>query len=103
MARWSFARNTWTTAAIADATNLTDNNHVALQGGSTTTKPIASEVYIVGQATASAPNIMMFARDSTVAATLTNGGTNASLDPSTAALAAPPQPFTTATTDPQRS
>lgn len=106
MARWSFKVGSWTTAAIADTTGLTDNNHVALQGGSSTQKLIVSEIYIGGQATSSAPNYMLFSRDSTVGATLTaltTGQSNASLDPSTAALAAPPQPFVAATTDPQRS
>ena len=58
-----------------------------------------------GQATSSAPSIMVVARDSTIGATLslTAGAKDAALDPASAALAAPPVAFTIATTPPQRS
>lgn len=60
-----------------------------------------------GQASSSAPSIMVFSRDSTVGVTLTaltTGESDASVDPATAALAAPPVPFTqTSSTKPQRS
>lgn len=102
MARWSANAPSLTSAAIADTTNLTDASYLALQGGSASQKLNILEVYIGGQAAASAPNYFLLARDSTVGATL-SGARNAALDPSTAALAAPPLPFTTATTKPQRS
>lgn len=102
MARWSSNEPTWTTAALADTTNLTSTNYHALQGGVAGQRINVLEVYIGGQANASAPNIMMFARDSTVGATLSVGRT-AALDPATAALTNPPVTFNTATTPPQRS
>lgn len=102
MARWSSNQPTWTTAALADTTNLTDTTYHALQGGSSTQRINVLEVYAGGQASASAPNILLFARDSTVGATL-SVGRNVPLDTATAALAAPPVTFNTATTKPQRA
>lgn len=102
MARWSANVPTITSAAIADATNLTDGSYLALQGGSGTQRSNILEVYAGGQASASAPNILQLARDSTVGATL-SGARMVALDPASAALAAPPVAFTTATTKPQRS
>lgn len=102
MARWSASETTWTPVAVADATNFTDTGYHALQGGSTTQRSNILEVFMGGQATTSAPSIMLFGRDSTVGATLSVGRL-AALDPATAALAAPPVVFNTASTKPQRS
>jgi hypothetical protein len=102
MARWSSNETTWTPTAVADTTNFTDTGYHALQGGSTTQRINVLEVYMGGQATTSAPSIMLVARDSTVGATL-SVGRNVALDPATAALAAPMVTFNTATTKPQRS
>jgi hypothetical protein len=102
MARWSAAVGTFTPVAVADATNFTSGGFLALQGGSGTQRSNILEVFCGGQATASAAQQLVLARDSTVGATL-SGGTTAALDPATAALAAPPVGFTTATTKPQRS
>lgn len=102
MARWSANVPTWTPVAVADTTNFTDAGHMSLQGGSSTQVNKIIEVFMGGQATASAPCIMLLARDSTVGATLSVGRL-AALDPATAALAAPPVVFNTATTKPQRS
>ena len=102
MARWSANVPTWTPVAVADTTNFTDAGHMSLQGGSSTQVSKLLEVFMGGQATASAPTIMLVARDSTVGATLSVGRL-AALDPATAALAAPPVVFNTATTKPQRS
>lgn len=102
MARWSAALPNWTPVAVADATNFTSGGFQALQGGSSTQRLNVTEIYMGGLAPSSAPAQMVVARDSTVGATL-SGGTNAALDPSTAALAAPPTNFGTATTKPQRS
>lgn len=102
MARWSTSVPTWTPVAVADTTAFTDNGYHALQGGSSTQRLSILELFMGGQATASAPSIMQFGRHSTVGATLT-AARLAALDPSTAALAAPPLPFVASTTKPQRS
>jgi hypothetical protein len=106
MANWSFKLSTWTPVAVADATNYTDNGYQGLMGGSTTQRLLIKEIRMGGQATSSAPCIMLFSRDSTVQATptaLTTGQSNAALDPATAALAAPMVAFTASSTKPQRS
>lgn len=87
---------------MADATNFTSSGFIALQGGSSTQLNKVSEVYMGGLAGASSPAQMIVARDSTVGATL-SGGTQAALDPASAALAAPPVGFSIASTKPQRS
>ena len=102
MARWSANVPTWTPVAVADTTNFTDAGHMSLQGGSSTQVNKLIEVYMGGQAGASSPSIMLLARDSTVGVTLSVGRL-AALDPATAALAAPPVVFNTATSKPQRS
>lgn len=106
MAKRSFSVTTWTPVAVADNTNYTDSGYMGLMGGSTTQRLTIQEVYMGGQATASAPCIMVLARDSTVQATptaLTTGQYDAALDPSTAALAAPAVSFVASTTKPKRS
>lgn len=102
MARWSSNETTWTPIAVADATNFTDTGYHALQGGSTTQVIDIVEVFVGGQATASAPTFLMLARDSTIGVTL-SVGRFAAAHPSTAALGAPPVTFNTASTKPQRS
>lgn len=102
MAKWSASVPTWTPVAVADTTAFTDNGHHTLQGGSGTQRINVCEVYMGGQASANAPTIMQFGRNSTVGATLT-GGRLAALSPATAALAAPPTAYQVSTTKPQRS
>jgi len=102
MARWATQVPTWTTAAIADTTALTDGNHHTIQGGSTTQRGELRRIYVSGQAAASAPQIMVCGRTATAGTTLTTARM-ASLDPATAALAAPPSCYTAATTDPGRN
>ena len=102
MARWSANQTNLTPVAVADATNFTDAGYMAIQGGSTTQFINVLEVFMGGIATSSAPSAMVVARDSTVGVTLSVGRL-AALHPSTAALAAPPVAFSTATTKPQRS
>ena len=102
MARWGAAIPSWTPVAVADTTNMTDNGHQTLQGGSATQRGEAREIYLGGQAGASSPTFMVFGRNSTVGATLT-AARLAALDPSTAALAAPPVSYAASTTKPQRS
>ena len=106
MAKRSFKVATWTPTAVADATNYTDNGYMGLMGGSSTQRLVIHEIEMGGQASVTSPMIMLFSRDSTVQATptaLTTGQSDAALDPATAALAAPPVPFTASTTKPQRS
>lgn len=102
MARWASVVPTWTPTAVADTTNMTDNGHHTLQGGSSTQRGELREVYIGGQAGASSPTYLVVGRNSTVGATLT-AARLAALDPSSAALAAPPLPYIASTTKPQRS
>jgi hypothetical protein len=102
MARWSVNETNWTPVAVADATNFTDAGYMAVQGGSSTQRTNLLEVFMGGLAGASAPCAMTVSRDSTVGGTLSVGRL-AALDPATAALAAPPVAFNTATTKPQRS
>lgn len=102
MARWSANETNWTPVAVADAANFTNTGYMALQGGSGTQRINILEVFMGGLAGASSPSAMVVARDSTVGATLSVGRLT-SLDPASAALAAPPVVFNTATTLPQRS
>jgi len=102
MARWSAPFPTYTPTAVADTVNMTDSGHHTLQGGSSTQRIELREVYLGGQAGASSPTYMVLGRTSTVGATLT-AGRFAALDPSTAALAAPPVNYQISTTKPQRS
>jgi len=94
-----------TPTATADTTNLADTTYLAIQGGTSTQRIRLEEVYLGGQAGSSSPTFMLVSRDSTVGITLSNGTgcTDAAFDPATAALAAAPASFNTATTKPQRS
>jgi hypothetical protein len=103
---WSFKVSTFTPVAVADTANFTDAGYMGLMGGSTTQRININDVYMGGQATSSAPSLMILARDSTVQATptaLSTGNSNAALDPATAALAAAQIAFVASTTKPQRS
>lgn len=102
MARWGAAIPSWTPVAVADTTNMTDGGHQTIQGGSATQRGELREVYLGGQAGASSPTFMVLGRNSTVGGTLT-AARLAALDPSTAALAAPPVSYAASTTKPQRS
>jgi hypothetical protein len=109
MARRIVAFTTITPTATADAaTVLADGTYPwVLQGGSSTQQNKVWEISLNGQAaSSSSPTFMLLARDSTVGATgpsLSSGGTDASLDPSTVALTAAPITANTWTTKPQRS
>jgi hypothetical protein len=105
MALRSLSVITFTPTATADTANLADTTYIAIQGGTSTQRIRVEDVYMGGQAGASAPTLMLLSRDSTVGATLSlgSGCTDAALDPATAALAAAPATFNTATTKPQRS
>lgn len=105
MAKRSVSHRGITPTATADTTNLVDLTYpFVIQGGSSTQENRISEVYMGGQATASAPTYMQLGRDSTVAATAgSNGALDAGLAPATAALALPPLTGNAWTTKPQRS
>lgn len=106
MAKRVLGLTTFTPTATADTTNLVDATYLGvIQGGSSTQRINILEVFLGGQAGSSAPTFMLLARDSTVAVTVSQGtgGTDAALDASTAALAAPAVVGNTATTKPQRS
>ncbi len=106
MAKRSLSVSTFTPTATADATNLVDDTYFGIiLGGSSTQRINIQEVYLGGQAAASAPTIMVLGRDSTVGATVVAGTElrDAALDPATAALAAPPVTGRATTTKPQRS
>lgn len=106
MARYSLTWTSITPTATADATNLVDSTYPAiLQGGNTTMRLAINEVYIGGEASASSsPTIMVLARDSTVAVTVTAGTTrNAALSGSTVAPGTLAVTGHIATTKPQRS
>lgn len=106
MAKRVVSITTITPTATADTTNLVDGSYPAIvQGGTSTQRINVLEVFLGGQAGASAPTYMVLARDSTVAATNSygTGQTDAALDAATAALANPPLTGNTNTTKPQRS
>ena len=94
-------------AGTADATNLTTLTFMALQGGTTTQLSYIDEVYMGGQAAASAPLIMLLARDSTVGISsltaLVTPNSNGPVEPSAGVLTAPAIGFITSGTLPQRA
>lgn len=97
-----------TATADASATLANATYPYVIQGGSSTQSIRVWEVSISGQAaSSSSPTFMLLARDSVVGVTPgtfpANVGTDASLDPATVALAAPPVTNNTWTTPPQRS
>lgn len=106
MAKRIVSVTTITPTATADTTNLASGSFpFLLQGGTSTQRVNVLELFMGGQAGSSSPTYMILARDSTVGVTNSNGTgqTDASLDASTAALAAPPLTGNTNTTAPQRS
>jgi hypothetical protein len=94
MARRISAQTTFTPAAVADTTAFTAGQAMGVWLGASATQYTRFwEISISGQAaSSSSPTFMLFSRDSTVgvgAQSQQTGGTDASLDPATAALAAP--------------
>lgn len=88
-----FEVGTFTTGTgTADNSALTGSGYMALQGGTSTQANFVDEVYIGGQATASAPAIMLLGRDSTVVsggAALVSPNGNGLTNPSGGVLTAP--------------
>jgi hypothetical protein len=107
MSRRIVSVTTLTPTATADTANLADATYpFLLQGGSATQVNWVWEIAINGQAaSSSSPTFMLLSRDSTVAATNSNGTgqTDASMNTAMAALAAPALTGNTNTTKPQRS
>lgn len=107
MSVFMFAVGTWTTGTgTADASALTTLQYMALQGGTSTQMNMVEEVYMGGQATASAPVIMLLARDSTVVGTptaLATPNSNGLLHPSGGVLTAVAVGAVTGGTQPQRA
>ena len=93
MSVYSFTVGTFNPGTgTADGSNLTASTYMALQGGTTTQTSYIDEVYIGGQATSSAPMIMLLGRDSTVVGTptaLSAPNSNGPLHPSAGVLTAP--------------
>lgn len=100
---WQANFSNWTPVAVADATNFTNAGYCALQGGSGTQSTELIAYHLNGLGSASAQNVMVLARDSTVGVTALTGGTQSAKNPASAALAAPPVQFNSSTTKPQRS
>jgi hypothetical protein len=96
-----------TGAGTADNASLTTLNFMAIQGGTATQNSFVEEVYMGGQATASAPTIMLLGRDSTVGVgmvALTSPNSFGLTNPSGAVVTAIPVAFITASgTQPIRS
>src|SRR5215475_3453696 len=103
----AFMVGTWSTGTgTASGSNLTNNSYVALQGGTSTQVNWVEEVYIGGQAMASAPMILLLGRDSTVGAgtaALAAPNTNGLLNPSGAVITSIAVAFISATTVAVRS
>ena len=93
MAKRVFQAATYTPTATADGVALANATYQSLEAASATQILNVLEIYIGGQATASAVNIMQFARNLTTATTPTalaapNG--DGPMNGATAPLAAPP-------------
>lgn len=106
MAKRSLSTTSLTPLAVADTVAYTNSTGYlgTIFGGSATQRTNISEVFLGGQATVSAPAIILLARDSTVPVTLVAGATfDAPLDASTGALGAPALVGNSAGTPAQRS
>lgn len=105
MPRYSTTVPTWTTAATADTTNLTDGSHQTIQNGGATQRFEVREVYVSGQAAASAPQLLFGGRTSQVGTgSLTGGTRNALIDATATAPATTATMYTAAATNkPQRA
>jgi hypothetical protein len=103
MARWNFVGPSFTPTQFADTTNITDNLHLSIQGGSATQFVDILECFLGGQATASAVAITLLSRHIVVGTgSLTLGVSGSSVEPyhpGTADLALPVLPYTAAATN----
>lgn len=105
MASNSATFNNWTPVAVADTAAMTAQGFLAIQGGSSTQRINVKDIYMGGLAAAAAPAQMLLARDTTAFSGATSNAALLTLmDPSSAALAAPPLVQSVgSTTLPQRS
>ena len=106
MARYSLAFSSQATVGTADTVALTANKYVALGGNSSTMQLKINEVQCGGEATAaSAVQIYVLGRDSTVAATSLTGTDlyNALMDATSTAPGTVALFSSSSTTKPQRS
>jgi hypothetical protein len=106
MAKRIFAVTTLTPTATADTTNLGSGTYLGfIQGGAAGVLVTIKEVFLGGQATASAPAIILLSRDSTVAAGQANGtgATDAGMAGGISALSSPAIVGNIGSTAPQRS
>jgi hypothetical protein len=106
MARRSFSAATYTPTATADTTTIANGTHQTIGASGATTRVNIREIWIGGQATASAVNITQFARNHVLGATLTAlaaPNSDGPLHTETGALSAPMLTYVAATTPPQRS
>jgi hypothetical protein len=105
MARYSLTFQSQTTAAVADTTALTTLKYTALGGNSGTMQLKVNEVQSGGEASSAAVQVLVFARDTTVAATsLTSVGLNNALMDATSTAPGTLALFSnSSTTFPQRS
>jgi hypothetical protein len=106
MAKRVFQAATWTPTATADNSTLANGTYMAIGAGSSTQMLNVLEIYQGGQATASAVNIMQFARDLVLASTptaLTTPNGDGPMNGATAALSAPVVTCVAATTGPSRT
>lgn len=106
MAKRIFQAASYTPTATADNSALANATYQSMEAGSATQQVDVLEIYLGGQATSSAVNIMMFARNLTAATTPTalaapNG--DGPMSTGTAALAAPTVTYTAAGTGPTRT
>lgn len=106
MAKRIFGNPTWTPTATADTSAIANSAHMTIGASGATAGLNVIEIYEGGQATASAVNIMVFARNSTlgviptaIAAPVYDGP----MDTRTAALAAVPITYVQAGTGPLRT
>jgi hypothetical protein len=71
MGKRSFQVPVWSPTATADTTALVNNTYMTIGALNATSGLLVQEIEIGGQGSASSPMVMMFARDSTLAATPT--------------------------------
>lgn len=104
MARYTYSFANITLTPVADAAAMTDAGYCGfIQGGSGTHRLKVNEVSVSGESSAtSTPSRLVFAGDSTVAATGISGGRNA-IHPGNTAQSTTPVAGHTSTTKPQRS
>lgn len=103
MAIRTLSAEAFTTEAVADTTNMTDDKHLNLRGGSTTQHSNIKEVYVAGlEASTSSPQKLSLARVSQIGTgslTVLAGVGDGADSPHTAALAAPTVFYTASATN----